>query len=453
MPSLKTFGGYHGVSQPDTSPAAHATDERDVVTITADLIRIDTTNRGGGDAVGERIAADYLESLLAEVGIESRRYEKAAGRTNLIARWRGTDPALPALLLHGHLDVVPADAADWTVDPFGGVLRDGMLWGRGAVDMKNMVAMIVASVRALVAEGFVPERDIILAFLADEEDNSHYGSRWLVAEHPEVFSGADVAISEVGGFSADIGGRPVFFVQTGEKGILWLRLRSRGHASHASQLNNDNAIIGLARALIRIDEEPWPLALTSTTARLLEELRAIIGAPAHADARDVLAATGSCAPFIAPGLSNVSNVTVIDGGYKTNIVPAEASALIDVRVLPGQRDEVLQRIRDLAGPSIEVSVEDDVAAVETTFDGPIVDAMRSSVEHLRPDALLVPYLLPAGTDNAMLAGLGIRGFGFAPLLLPHGYDFPAMFHGADERVPVDALHFGRAVLTELIRRY
>ncbi|MDV3123998.1 M20/M25/M40 family metallo-hydrolase [Mycobacterium sp. 21AC1] len=430
-----------------------STDESDVVAITSDLIRIDTTNRGGGDAVGEGIAADYLASLLAEVGIESQRYEKAPGRTNLIARWRGSDPDLPALLLHGHLDVVPADAADWTVDPFGGVVMDGKLWGRGAVDMKNMVAMIVASVRTLIAEGFVPQRDIILAFLADEEDNSHFGARWLVAEHPEVFRGADVAISEVGGFSADIGGRPVFFVQTGEKGILWLRLRSRGRASHASQLNNDNAIIELARALIRIDEEPWPVALTSTTARLLEELRAITGAPAHADARDVLAAVGPCAPFVVPGLSNVSNATVFDAGYKTNIVPAEATASIDVRVLPGQRDKVLQRVRDLAGPAVEVTVEDDVAAVETTFDGPLVDAMRSSIEHFRPDARVVPYLLPAGTDNAMLAGLGIRGFGFAPLLLPAGYDFPAMFHGADEHVPVDALLFGRGVLTELIRRY
>lgn len=430
-----------------------ATGDEEVCRITADLIRIDTSNRGGGDAVGEELAADYVEDLLSQVGIASERYEKAPGRTNLIARWAGSDPSLPALVLHGHLDVVPADPAHWSVDPFSGDLKDGMIWGRGAVDMKNMVAMILTAVRGLVSDGFTPRRDIILAFLADEEDNSHFGARWLVAEHPEVFAGADVAISEVGGFSVDLEGRPVFLVQTGEKGIVWLRLRSHGRASHASQFNDDNAILTLARALIRIGDEPWPVTLTATTTRLVQALQEILGVNAGTDPRTVLEATGPCAPFVIPGLMNVTNATVLEAGYKFNVVPADATALLDVRVLPGRRDEVLDRVRELAGPGIEVIVEDDVAAVETTFDGPIVDAIRASIEKYRPDARVVPYLLPAGTDNAMLAPLGIRGFGFVPLLLPADYDFPAMFHGADERVPIDALVFGAAVLTELIRTY
>ncbi|MFJ4170751.1 M20/M25/M40 family metallo-hydrolase [Paenarthrobacter sp. NPDC089714] len=434
-------------------PVLRATGEEEVCRLTSELIKIDTTNHGSGKSVGERAAAEYVAALLAEVGIESKFYELEPGRTNVIARWKGLDSDLPALLLHGHLDVVPADPTEWSVDPFGGVIKDGMIWGRGAVDMKNMVAMILASVRELVAEGFTPNRDIILAFLADEEDNSNFGSRWLVKEHPEVFAGADVAISEVGGYSVDINGRPVFMVQTGEKGILWLRLHSRGRAGHASQLNDENAILKLAEALVRIGGEPWPVTLTATTSRLLEELKDIAGFDPDTDPVEVFNSTGTCAPFVVPGLMNVANSTMIEGGYKQNVIPSDATALIDVRVLPGQRDEVLERVRTLAGPHVEVVVEDDVAAIETTFDGQIIEAIKSSIARFRPDARVVPYLMPAGTDNAMLAEIGIRGFGFVPLLLPDGYDFPAMFHGADERVPLDALVFGQAVLTDLIRTY
>lgn len=432
---------------------ATATGDEEVCRITAALIQIDTTNNGGGRAMGERTAAEYVASLLAEVGLESQFYELEPGRTNVIARWKGTDPELPALLLHGHLDVVPADPDEWSVDPFGGIIKDGMVWGRGAVDMKNMVAMMIASVRSLVNAGFTPKRDVILAFFADEEDKSDLGSRWLVEEHPEVFAGADVAISEVGGYSTDIDGKPVFMIQTGEKGILWLRLHSKGRSGHASLLNDQNPIVELAHALVRISGEPWPVTLTATTELLLDELRDIAGFAPDTDPVEVVKATGTCAPVVLPGLYNVASPTMIGGGYKENVIPGDASAFIDVRVLPGQRDEALKRIRELAGPSIEVEIEADIAAVETSFDGPIVDAIRSSLERFCPDARLAPYLMPGGTDNAMLAKLGIRGFGFVPMLLPSDYDFPVMFHGADERVPVDALVFGHAVLTELIRTY
>lgn len=439
---------------PPASPEAPADEAAsEVCRITADLIRIDTTNWGGGNAVGERAGADYVESLLAEVGISCQRYEKAAGRTNLIARWRGSDPSLPGLVLHGHLDVVPADPDDWSVDPFGGVLRDGMIWGRGAVDMKNMVAMIVTAARTLATAGVTPRRDIVLAFLADEEDNSHYGSRWLVAEHPEVFAGADVAISEVGGFSVDVGGRQLFLIQSGEKGILSLRLRARGRARHASLISAENAVVEVARAVVRIGDEPWPVTLTETTTRLLDRLRELTGAGAEVDHRSLVDATAPCSAFVVPGLTDVANPTVLDAGQKVNIVPAEATARIDVRVLPGRCEEVLARVRELAGPRVEVVLEDEVAALENGFDLPLIDAIRASLTRCRPDAAIAPYLLPAGTDNAILADLGIRGFGFVPLLLPPGFDFPAMFHGPDERVPVESLVFGERVLRDLISTY
>jgi acetylornithine deacetylase/succinyl-diaminopimelate desuccinylase-like protein len=430
-----------------------ATGEEEVCQIARDLIRIDTTNHGEGRAVGEAEAAAHVIALLAEVGITADKYEAVEGRTNVIARWRGKDPSLPALMLHGHLDVVPADASQWSVDPFAGVIKDGMLWGRGAVDMKDMNAMILATVRDMIRRGEQPNRDIVLGFFADEEDNSTFGSLWMVENHPEVFEGVDFAISEVGGYSVEVNGRPVFLIQTGEKGILWLRLHATGRAGHASQLNDDNAIMALAEAVMRIGGEPWPVSLTATTQDLVDELRKIGGFGPDADPVEVAKATGTGAAFVVPGLLNVANVTMFNAGYKANVIPGDASAFIDVRVLPGQRDEVLNRITELAGPNVRVEIDDDVAAIETSFDGPLVEAMADAVKLHCPDAAIVPYLLPAGTDNAFLARIGIRGYGFVPLLMPADFDFPSMFHGVDERVPLSALVFGQAVLSDLIRSY
>jgi acetylornithine deacetylase/succinyl-diaminopimelate desuccinylase-like protein len=431
----------------------NATGNEDVCRIARDLIRIDTTNHGAGNAKGEREAAEYVRTALADTGITCQFYEAESGRTNVIARWKGRDASLPALLLHGHLDVVPANAADWSVAPFEGVIKDGQLWGRGAVDMKNMDAMIIAAVRQLAREGVVPKRDVVLAFFADEEANSALGARWMVDAHPEVFAGVTVAISEVGGYAVHVAGQPVFMVQTGEKGILWLRLRARGRAGHASQHNDQNAILALAQAITRIGAEPWPVSLTPTTAQLLATLRALSGLPETADPLDIVRQTGTSASFIAPGLFNVSTVTMFQAGYKENVIPGEAGALLDVRFLPGQREAVLQRIAELAGPGISIEITSEIGAVNAPFDAPIVAAMRDSLTRLLPAAHVAPYLMPAGTDNALLAALGIAGYGFVPMLLPPDFDFPALFHGVDERVPLSALVFGETVIRDLIRTY
>ncbi|MHC3001355.1 hypothetical protein OK17_03500 [Gordonia sp. GN26] len=417
------------------------------------LIRIDTTNYCEGKSAGEDVAAEYVSQLLREVGLEPTTYEAAPGRANVIARWKGKDSSLPALMVHAHLDVVPADASQWSVDPFGGVIKDGMLWGRGAVDMKDMVAMILASVRDMIRRGEQPNRDIVLAFFADEEDNSSQGSLYMIENHPEVFEGVDTAISEVGGFSVEVNGRKVFLIQTGEKGILWLKLRATGTTGHASRITKDNAIMDVAEAVCRIGREPWQVSLTATTEALIERLRDIGGFSADTDPTEIAEATGSCASFVQPGLLTVANVTMINGGYMANVIPGDASAFIDVRVLPGQRDEVLGRIRELAGPDVEIEIYHDVEGTESAFDGPLVDAMASAIQTHCPDADVAPYLLAAGTDNAFLAGIGIRGYGFCPLLLPADFDFPSMFHGIDERVPLDSLVFGQAVLTELFQTY
>jgi len=268
-----------------------------------------------------------------------------------------------------------------------------------------------------------------------------------------VFAGVDVAISEVGGYSVEVGDRLVFLIQTGEKGQLWLRLHASGRAGHASLLTTQNAIVELAEAIARLGREPWPVTLTSTTRGLIERLRAIGGFADDAEPIEIAQSTGTSAPGVIPGLCNVANVTMFAAGHKANVIPDEASAVVDVRVLPGQRDEVLARIREIVGPNIGVEIVHDVSGTETSFDGPLVEAMVRSLRVHCPEAEVAPYLLPAGTDNAVLASIGIRGYGFAPLLLPPDFDFPSMFHGVDERVPLDALVFGQAVLSGLIRTY
>jgi len=416
-------------------------------------MRMDTSNYGPGRAEGEAEAADYSRALLEEAGLECRAYEAERGRTNLVARWPGRDPELPALMLHGHLDVVPADPDVWSADPFGAELRDGMIWGRGAVDMKGTDAMILASVREMLRNGEQPRRDIVLTFFADEESGCTYGSAWMVEEHPHLFEGVENAISEVGGYSVDIAGKRAYLLQTGEKGALWARLTVEGKAGHGSQLHDDNAVVRLAEAVARIGRATWPVTLTDTTGELLERVRVMAGLPVGTDPHRIAEAAGFGARFIKPSLQDVVNVTMFQGGYKDNVVPERASAVIDVRCLPGRHDHVLDRIRELAGPGVRVDVEVDFCAMENPFDGDLVGQITETLRRHDPEAEVLPYLLPAGTDNKLLSRPGIRGFGFAPLRLPADLDFPSLFHGVDERIPVDSLIFGQQVLADLIRTY
>lgn len=425
----------------------------DVVRIAQALIRIDTSNFGGGRAEPESDAADLVEELLAEVGLQCHRFEAEPGRTNLIARWSGTDPAAPALLLHGHLDVVPADPSTWTVPPFAGVIRDGMLWGRGAIDMKNMVAMIVATVRAMIRNGERPDRDVVLAFFADEEAGCTLGSKWMVANHPEQFTGVGYALGEGGGYSVSIGDRRGYLMNTGEKGLLWIRLRSRGRAGHASLPNDDSAIQALAAAVVRVGALDWPITMTDTTSALLQRLRELTNAPETVPPLVLADAVGLSATRIRAGMQNVANVTIIAGGYKENVVPEAASALIDIRFLPGQRDIVLDRIREAVGPEIELDIEMEMAALESPFEGELVDAVRAAVAEHDSDAVVLPHLIPGGTDGRPLSALGLRAYGFIPLRLQADFNFPGMFHGVDERVPLTALQFGQDVLTSVVRRF
>jgi len=426
----------------------------DTARIAQQLIRFDTSNFGEGKSNGETEAAEYLGSLLEGLGLTPQYFDSDPGRTSVVARVEGSDSTKPALVVHGHTDVVPADAANWSVDPFGGVIKDGMLWGRGAVDMKNMDAMMITALQDILGAGKQPSRDLVIAFFADEEAGGVRGAHHLVDNHPELFAGATEAISEVGGYSVTLGGERAYLLQTGEKALVWIKLIARGTAAHGSRVIHDNAITKLAEAVAKVGRREWPLRLTDTTEQLVAELARILRVdPQRLTPDEIVLSTGNAAGFIQATLRTTSNPTLLKAGYKHNVIPDMAEALIDIRPLPGEEDDVLAEIQQLVGPDIEVVVMTRDVGLENPFSGELVDAMVGALQTADPGAPVLPYLLSGGTDNKSLSKLGIAGYGFAPLRLPAELDFPGMFHGVDERVPLDALVFGRQVLGDLLLNY
>ena len=422
--------------------------------ICQDLLRIDTTNFGGNEGMGERKAAEYVMELLHEVGIQPELFESAPGRANVVVRLPGADPTRPALVLHGHLDVVPAEASEWSVNPFGGEEIDGMLWGRGAVDMKDMVAMMLAVVRQMAREDRLPARDIVLAFFADEEAGGEYGAHYAVTERPDLFEGATEAISEVGGYSTMINGQRAYLLQTAEKSLGWMRLIAEGRAGHGSQIAEDNAVVQLAAAIARIGQHNWPHQITPTVDELLRGVSDMTGLRYERDNPDLIdalvAAMGPAARFVSATVKNTTNPTQLKAGYKVNVIPQAAEATVDARFLPGFEEQGLATLRELAGPHVRVEPLVQHIALEAPFSGNLVDAMCAALIEFDPGARVLPYSLSGGTDNKSLHALGITGYGFAPLQLPPELDFPAMFHGVDERVPISALTFGVQVLDRLL---
>ncbi len=424
----------------------------EVAQICRDLIRIDTSNYGDGSGPGERLAAEHVAGLLDEVGIEPHLFEPTPGRTSVVAHW-GDPNATDRLLLHGHLDVVPAAKADWKVDPFGAEEIDGYIWGRGAVDMKDFDATILSVVRARARAGVLPRRAITLAFTADEEAGSIHGAHPLADRHPEWFEGCTEGIGEVGGFSATIAGQRVYLVETAEKGIAWLRLRAHGTAGHGSMRNHDNAVTAVAEAVAAIGRHEWPVRITPSMSQLLEEVAALTGHDSVEDNVDALIEHfGLAARMLAAVVRNTANPTMLDAGYKHNVVPGEATAAIDGRFLPGYEDEFFATLRSLLPDNVSYEVLVQDIALETPFDGAITEAMRDSILAEDPGAKVLPFLMSGGTDAKAWHKLGIRCFGFSPLRLPADLDFTALFHGVDERVPIDALEFSARVLDGFLDR-
>jgi acetylornithine deacetylase/succinyl-diaminopimelate desuccinylase-like protein len=436
-------------------PAGIGLAEDEVVGLASDLIRIDTTNTGDPATLkGERVAAEYVAEKLAEVGYETTYVESGApGRGNLVARLPGADPSRGALLVHGHLDVVPADATEWSVHPFSGAVQDGYVWGRGAVDMKDMLAMTLAVARRFRRDGVTPPRDLVFAFLADEEAGGLQGAQWLVDHRPELFDGCTEAIGEVGGFSITLrDDMRAYLVETAEKGIAWMRLRVRARAGHGSMLHEDNAVTKLAEAVARLGRHRFPLVFTDSVREFLAGVSELTGLDFPEDDLDgAVAKLGGIARIVGATLRDTANPTMLNAGYKANVIPSTAEAVVDCRVLPGRQEAFLREVDELIGPDVEREWIANLPPVETTFDGALVDAMGESIRAEDPEARTLPYTLSGGTDAKAFSRLGIRCFGFAPLRLPADLDFSALFHGVDERVPVDALRFGVRVRDRFLR--
>lgn len=424
----------------------------EVVRFTSDLIRFDTTNKGGGDC-RERPAAEYAAERLAETGLEPTLLERTPGRTNVVARIEGTDPAADALLVHGHLDVVPAQADDWSVHPFSGEVRDGVVWGRGAVDMKNMDAMVLAVARSWAREGVRPRRDVVIAFTADEEASAQDGAGFLADEHPGLFEGCTEGISESGAFTFHDGaGREIYPIAAGERGTGWLKLTARGRAGHGSKVNQENAVTRLAGAITRIGEHEWPTRLTPTVRAALTELAALYGI--ESDLHDVdllLEKLGPAAKLVEATVRNSANPTMLEAGYKVNVIPGEAVAYVDGRYLPGTEDEFTATLDRLTGPDVDWEFHHREVALQAPLDTPTYAKLRAAVREFAPEGHTVPYCMSGGTDAKQFSRIGVVTYGFAPLKLPEGLDYQALFHGVDERVPVEALHFGVDVLDHFLR--
>jgi acetylornithine deacetylase/succinyl-diaminopimelate desuccinylase-like protein len=440
------------MTKSELSDAERAELHSDAISICQTLIRIPSVNYGDGKGDEAAVAAKVVE-LLLEAGIDSEIFESAPGRCNVIAHIKGVDEKRPGLVVHGHLDVVPANADDWSVDPFSAEIKDGMIWGRGAVDMKNMDAMIIAIFRMWARKGIKPPRNIVLAFFADEEAGSLFGSRWMVAKHPEVFKGCSEAISEVGGFSVTVAGdKRLYFIEAAQKGIHWMRLSASGRAGHGSMMNPENALTRLSEAVSKVGNYEWPQRYTKTVKVLFNKIAEVTGKKYdEKDLRPLLKEIGPMARMIGATLQNTANPTMLEAGYKANVIPQSASAVIDGRFLPGLENELNQTIKEIIGPDITVETITHDIALEVDFEGDLVESMNRSILAFDPEGIPVPYLMSGGTDNKALSELGIIGYGFSPLQLPSDLDFMALFHGVDERVPVDGIKFGVNVLEEFLR--
>ena len=421
--------------------------EEDVVKLCQELIQIPSVNFGEGKG-DEKAAAEYVAAKMKEVGIESKIYESAPNRCSVVARIEGKDKSRPGLVVNGHLDVVPANAADWSLDPFSGAIKDGCIWGRGAVDMKNMDAMILAVIRLWARHNYQPERSIVIVFFGDEEAGGIYGSRWMAENHPEVFAGCSETISEVGGFSLTLlSGKRVYAIEASQKGIEWMKITAEGVAGHGSMVNNANAVTRLTEAIAKIGNYTWPQRITKTSDLFFQKISEISGKPYDRNnLQPLIDEVGPMGKMIGATLCNTTNPTMLEAGYKANVIPQSASAVVDGRTLPGYEKELLDTVKSLVGEHVKVeSLVSDIP-LEVEFGGPLVDAMIAAIKSEDPDGIPIPYLLSGGTDNKALAKLGIVGYGFSPLKLPPDLDFTGLFHGIDERVPIDSLQFGARTL-------
>ncbi len=427
-----------------------------VVELLQRLIRFDTTNPPGREAAAMRWVADRLRAR----GLEPELLAKDPERPNLIVRLRGRGQA-PPLLVYGHLDVVTTEGQNWSAPPFDGVVKDGFVWGRGALDMKGAVAMYLASLLDAHEAGELAG-DVVLALVSDEEAGGDVGAAWLVQEHPERFEGIRHALGEFGGFSLEIAGRRFYPVMVAEKQICWLELKFQGPGGHGSLIHQGGAMARLGRALVELDRKRTPVHVTPVVERMFREIAAGLGGAARAGVLAalkpaftdrVLGALGEGGRLFQPLFHNTVNATLVHGGDKINVIPSEVRLQLDGRLLPGFRpDDLIAELERLIPVPFEARVVRYDPGPETV-DWTLYPLLKEVLEAADPAARAVPLLLTGVTDGRHFARLGIQTYGFAPMKLPPSLNFSRLIHAADERIPVEALTFGVATLRSFFRRY
>lgn len=426
--------------------------ERDAVLACQQLIRFDTSNYGGGEARGEREAAEWVAAELRGWGYEPVVVEAAPRRASTVVRIPGRDRDRPGLLIHGHLDVVPAEAEEWTVDPFGGDIHDGAVWGRGALDMKGTNSTMLAAVANLARDGETPPRDVVLAFVADEEDSGHLGAGYLVNEHPELLEGVGHAIGEGGGRLHRLpDGGHLYPVACGERGTAWIELTAHGTAGHGSRPKPDNAVAALADTVARLAAIRWPIRLIPQVQTLLDGVARRLKTTLDPHDPDLAAKLGEIGELVAATLSNSLSPTMLMAGYAANVVPSTAVARVDGRMLPGYEQEFFAAFEAELPAAVSYRLTNDEPPIATDPSDPELEVLAAAVTAHDPEALVLPCCAGGGTDAKWFSRLGIACYGFAPERLAPGFELGRYVHGVDEHVPIDSLAFGARVLDTLLR--
>ncbi len=425
------------------------------------LLRIDTTNPPGN----ERPAADYIARVLSREDIPFEIVEREPTRSCLVARLRGSGKGAP-LLLNGHLDVVPADAEAWRHDPFAAKEVDGYVWGRGALDMKNMVTMSLMTLVLLKRRGVKLARDVIFAAVADEEAGSQNGSLFLVEEHPELVR-AEYVLNEVGGHTLYMGKSRFYPIQVAEKGICWFEVTASGEPGHGSMPHPHNAVVKLARALTRLSESRLPQHNTPIVEGFLRTLASKAPFPQNQIlpllltprlAAHLLGVIEKSDPNQAKALNallrNTAAPTMLSAGKKVNVIPSSAHATIDGRTIPGQSvEQFLAEVQAVIGSDLRLNVLIHHEGVSFDANTPLFDAICRTLARHDPDATPVPYMIPGFTDAFAYARLGATCYGFSPVQLGPELNFGKLYHGHDERIPVSGFTWGLRVLYELVQDF
>lgn len=425
----------------------------------ARLIRFDTSNYGDGRSAGEHDIASWIHSALKHAGYAAQIVGPEPARASVVLRVPGEDRTLPALLVHAHTDVVPVEPSQWSVPAFAGHIADGYVWGRGATDMKDMVASVLRTLLNWAENDIRPQRDIVVAFVADEESGGEYGAAWLVRNMPEFFTGVEVAIGESGGDATELvanDGAPlrVYPIATGERGTLQLRIHARGTGGHGSRPQADQALTRVIDTCQRINAYQWPLRLTDTVREYIATIDRALGNEPRLDTDAGIAASirrlGPAGEVAEAITRCTATTTVLNAGVKVNVIPASAEAQLDVRCLPGTEDEVVATLVHLIGDDVEWEFLSRCSPVTAPYPSHWFDAMRAAILTQDPAAITPPVWLGGGTDAKAFSELGIACYGFAPLTTDRAGRHPGGAHGADERNPVEAIDGGQRVLEQFL---